>query len=614
MASSESLESRLYPKREGEDAALEIKSLFTEPEIKLTPEELEQAREFARLLYEAKMGEQLVRQSDLNLEEVRKLNATGPIQEFYLSYFETPEGKEDLIRLGIGQAAPEQVADSLKDIDRIKLTVKEADRKDAANRSTDWYKKHIAEALTADSSLDIAQLDEEPITVNYQPDRLLNKLAHLKQHRQFYREVRRGLKQEGGTSNLDAAKMALVNIYWGRANNLIADLYPEAISLGKQLAEAKPVPHIKDWQEKLGGISAVINWASHRDRREGRQEFEEFKRRFAKRLDFLKHGASEQPQEGYTPISQELVELAREIEGDSGSEKISPALEPEIISKLQATKWDSAQTKVFCEEILASWGILSGHQADWHEVNERDGWAPDNEWQIVINQKKKDSFSVDKSKKVLFIGENFSQSLAPGVEAGVLATVAHELTHVLQAQSDEELAQQVPLAAAGGRRNGALREAGTLDEERKVYAAFGLSRHTNLHYLKALRAKLAGGNKVATARAFYDSYTEGLELDESQQAKARKRAADRGLRLFRGGGSSSKDLVYIEQELIRRELYDNLSPAAAQAVMTRGASFSISDAAELHKYGLLDLPTDMSRRPAEDVMNIFFQKFWTGIP
>lgn len=593
---------RIYSERNSVTVLEDVEQMYAPPESPLTQEQKETVYQFTADLYDGRYGE-IKRPSAENLEEIAGMAANSFIQSFYLGYFHTPEGKADLVKMGLDPATPD-VQSELLQTGKISEKVEPKERKEIAKRSLDWYKDLLTEALAADRSLDDAHLDQEAFSVNFQPQKLLNKIKLLQEHRRFYRQVRTQLKSEasGESEPVWRAKNLMLDQAVSRANNMLADLYTETFKLAKQLQQSPDSPENRQYMSQLEELMPGVHRAVTRVRNEKLQSLDEFQEGVARRTDHLLQGVDWQD-EGISPISRELIDFAIEVESEPTGENARPGLfNKPALEKLKKTKWSAEQFKEFCEAILSEWNILSAEQADWLEAEERDGPAPDNKWQIVINPKS-DSIAINRNKKLFKVPASFDRNLVKS-----LSVAAHELTHLAQAQSDADMSKKFPLAKAGGRRITGLREGGAVDQEAKVYAALGEVRPTRLGYLHALKAKLNGASRIAVARAFYDHYEDESKISEEERTENREIAADRALRLYRNAGYNSQPLDYIEGELFKRVL-DAKKRGLGEAVLISAASFNLRDMAQLHQLGLYDPPVSTDWHPAEDVLRVYSEKY-----
>lgn len=584
----------------------DAKALYDSPETDLSPEQEIEVYEFAKSVYEGQYKD-TKRQCDQDLEAISGMNPGSVVQNFYLGYFATARGKEDLTKMGIAGDSMDEVRAGLIDIEKVKGNVDAKSRKVIAKNSLDWYKDMLTDALAVESSLDIAHLDDEPFSVNYDPQKLIDKISYIANHRAFYRQVKADLRNEEENFTKQAKTLEL-ELTIAKANNMLAGLYDNALELGKQLRDSKPSGQITNWMEQLEKLVPVIYRAVTRDRKEDIQKFESFRYDLARRTDFLQQGVALDEEGTITPISNELIEFAYQITRDNAnkSKAVDVRMDKEMVDRLKETKWDGEKFKEFCETIIREWGWLSEHEADWSEAAERDGPAEDKKWQIIVGPQS-DSIVVQRIKKILRIPASFNRDLVK-----TLSVAAHELAHLIQAESDSVLAEKIPLAVVCGRRTSNLREGGAVDQETKVYQMLGVKRPTSVAYLSALQTKLDGGNIVQVARAFYNNYEDESALTDDEKEANRKLAADRALRLYRNGGYNSQPLDYIEGELSRRALLSH-SPETIEAIMLTGASFSLRDSARLHELGLYNPPQTTDKHPAEEVWRVFSQKYLPAI-
>lgn len=572
-----------------------VSELFADPGIPISDEDKRSAREFAAALFGGHFGELV--NSTRNLEDILQTSIASSSQNYYLDYFKTEKGFEDLQKLGIETENPEALKVKLFGLAVAENPVKPTLRKTVANNSLNWYKQELARRLQNDSSQDSEQADSEIISVNFAPDKLLDKFAELKAYRLFYRQVKLGLRADAD-SDLTAAKRVLIDIHIAKVNDFVAELYPSLKNLAAQLSYLPDSSQALRWQAQLQEVAPVAAKALG----QSLEQRKEFGQGFARRLDLLKHGGAWRGEPNVSPISPELTTLADELSEENRTNQIEveQGLPIEVIEKLKTTHWNADELKNFCEEMLSEWNLLSEFPINWEEADERSGQAADKKWQVIISPKVT-SLSLEGSKKTVTVPQIFHRSLSQS-----LPVAAHELTHVLQYEYDQVAGQDIPLICLKGRRNLTGREMGGIFMERELLAMLGQSRPTNLTYLRALEAKLSGANQTEAARAFVEASTDDTPFKDQAVV-----AGKNTLRLYRSGGHNSQPLDYAEQELMRRGL-DNLGKDRARAVAIAGVSLSLRDAAALHRFGLFSLPEQVPERPAQDVLRVFIEKFYTS--
>ncbi len=592
-----------YSERSSANAHELVAQLLAPPEIVLEAEELSEVRQFATGLFDGHISDELTCRSEHTLKEVYKNSAVAPEQAFYLDYFATPGGQEDLHLLQLpSEITRDALSEMLLSVDYVTRVVDDTTRKKIATRSLDWHKDQLADRLQYPSDQDWWE-PIEPLVCNYEPDKLLTKLEDLQAYRQFYREVYQTIKDEP-QAGVQQARLTVLQCYMGRINNMLADVYPHAVNLAKQLDEGSSTPATNEWGDRLAATVPVVASAFNTENDDRAIHLEEWASNFSRRLEYVRNGVAV-VDGSITPVSAELAQFADtlpQIEAVAGE----ATLPPEIVALMDKTTWTAAEMKQLNEGVLVGQNLLSVHQSTWQEADKRDGRAPDDKWQVIVTPKKK-SLVVSGDKGVMWVPENFDRTLTQESPAGALPVSAHEQTHIIQTEYDEMLGEQIPLAAIKGRRYVTLREMGGIYQERTFHSLLGRTRAANAHYLRALQTKLAGGAFMQSARAMHDSLRAGGTFS-GDAIEARENAVDRTMRLYRKGGHESQPLDYLEQELIMDALA-LLSDEQRRAVVVAGGSFSLADAAALHRVGLLSLPERTSADPTAAVMEVFTRDF-----
>lgn len=553
---------------------------------------------FARGLFEGK-AEGLDAGVPRDLEALHQSETKTFRQSFYLGYFSTERGQADLAALGLPVDADEStITETLSDVAGMTERLSAKARKQIAHRSVSWHKAMLAELLTQPPQVDATFEDFTEVEVNYNPDALLTKIEDLRKYRDFYNQLRRQLREAG---TYDLTKRILLDVHIGRVNHILTEMYPVALSLARQLQQSPESDDVEAWSDRLAEVAPFISNIYNGDNAE---DIEVQEQELARRFDYVRNGVVQE---------DKLTSLGSRMEAFLDEQSVGTQqdqeglIEPSLLAELDAIEWNAGQLKTFLETVLQEWGLLSEEQADWSSVDDREGFAADGLYQVVVTPEKKNLMVVS-AKRVLFVPEDFLRSLTGVYPAGALPVAAHELTHVLQSFADYELGKILPLAKIKGRRFITGREAGGLHQERvmqEIY--FGRRRPTNPHYARALEVKLAGGTQMEVVRAFYDSYASMTELpDEKARTAARQLAADRALRLYREAGYNTQPLDYIEQGLILEELRD-LPPEQINAFVIGGSSFNLQDASLLRRAGILELP-DIEHSPAHDVLRVFFEQ------
>lgn len=601
-----------YTERNGVNASDDVEALLRDPEVYLDDAEKAEAFAFAHGLFTGYLSDEL-RVAPLpgdetvrDLKAIKATSTTDSRQTFYADYFKTEAAQDDAAALGLDLEADEPIRDQLYALSVGESATNAKMRKQIAARSLRWYKQELADRLMQDKAQDASQPDSEKVTVEFDPTTFFKKFNELQAYRVFYRQASKALREEAEAleadqlpTALNAAKTALLNMHFARVNGLVADMYPHMHDVSLQISRLPRSPLFDDWRSQLIAAAPIAAAVLERDEAERAQYVSDHLRR----LDLLRNGAAAwDDTHDYLPISHEVAALADELSQSPSEDAPAAHLDPDMIEYMQSIRWNADQMKEFCEKVLHSWGFLSEHQADWEAVGKRSGASEDGKWQVVISPKVS-SLSVNGDKKTVTVPEDYDRTLIQVSKAGALPGAAHELSHLWQNEFSYRLAEQIPLAGIKGKRYVTGYEMGGIEQEREVHAMVGQVRPTNSTYLRALQAKLQGGNQTQAARAFAEA--KGGDITEEIAEVAGKDV----LRLYRGGGHDSQALDYIEQELMLRSL-SSLSPGEVRAVAIAGGSFSLRDAATLHKFGLLDLPREIHVQPAQDVIEIFLRDYY----
>lgn len=579
-----------FSERNGVNASEYINELLAPPRAPLALADLDVAYLFAHELASGYLNDNLHASVDgfeppRPLESINQTSLEADSSIFYLDYFKTAEGRADASRLGLAPEEFEKQPEHFYALAVLDNLPNNKMRQEIASNSLNWYKAELARRLTLNPGFDALQQDSPAVRVNFAPDRLLAKFAELQAYRRFYHEARAGLKHESDSRLVDAGRL-LVDVHLARANNLVAGLYPQLVDLASQIDSLPASEKTSAWRAQLEQIAPVAALALDAS--------DDFAPNFARRLDLVRNGAERyETGQNFSPISHELGALALELADASDAEMPTSQLAPEVLETLKNTHWDASQFAEFLEAILADWEILSEEKIDWSEASARSGRASDDKWQVVISPKVK-SLSVDGKKKIMKVPEKFDRTLAKS-----LPVAAHELTHVIQHEFAAKLAEKLPLAKIKGRRYVTSFEMGGIISEREILAKFGENRPVNLTYLVALQAKQKGANQTEATRAFASASSA-----EDRYASAGKNI----LRHYRHGGYDSQALDYLEQELIRRPLAD-WPVERGRALAIAGGSFNLAEAAALHRFGLLEIPSEIDKNPAETVWKIFKERF-----
>ncbi len=595
-----------FTEKEITSTARHLESLGQPPEAPLTEAEKDTVTQLGKGLAEGRVGDLEV-QSERSLEQLMKSDVLTHQQTFYPGYFITAEGQADRELLGLpDQAGEADVRAALLDVVTSTARIGAAVRKEMATRSEAWYRQQMATQMGRGPATDGEFQEPAELVVNYQPEALLGKIADYQAYRHFFHEVGRQLHDD--SSRLAEAGRLYVELHLATVNAKLAALYPHILHVAQQLSQSGPSVQVEQWSEQLARVAPfVANLYQHQDA-ERRAELLDHS---ARRLDVFRSGVGSQTEQGdFIPLLDGILE---QVLSPEPAQRPSRLLPPDLIERLDNTKWDAEQTKTFAQKVLDKWDLLSVHDTDWEQVNQRSGSAEDGKWQIVTTPHKK-MLSANGSKRVVYIPSAMKRTLTQTSPSGPLLVLAHELTHVLQAESDEVLAKTLPLAVLGGRRSRLLHEAGGIYQEATLlHEYFGRQRDVNVSYVAALRAKLAGASKLEVARAYDHTRMQRLDRTEDTDGKAQKRriaSLGNALRLYRNFGHNAQPLDYVEQELVVKELSAQTS-LDTDGVLIAGSSFNLRESAALHRFGLLP-SSEALQHPAHEVMRLALDQFETA--
>lgn len=549
-------------------------------------------------------------ESDLTLLQVQGMHTLSHKQTFFVEYFTQDTGRDDAKRLGVAGVDTEAIRRALMDVRRLSSVVPGDGRKQIAERSADWVRAQLVAQLARPAATDAEFQMPYHATVNYEPDKLLRKAEAVRAYRYFFHEALRRTAFEPDRL-LAEAKRTLVEVHVGRLNALAAvDVFPGLLALEEQLTQSEPHDEIDTWTTRLRAVAPAIGLI---------HELEGEPRllarvAYARRLDAIRQGAPfELDEVGGDEASlftaRALRDLAKAVEAFKPSSELDRLTA--LGRELQDIAWDASQIRDFFEAVLGEWNMLSRYATTWQKVDDRDGFAGDDKFQVVTTPRR-DNLSVDSTRRIVNIPEGTVRPLVGLYPAGVLPLIAHELSHVLQGYADYELGEQIPLAKMKGRRYRILREAaGAYQEKILCRDYFGLERKVNGHYLSAYIAKAEDKNRAEVARVFYDSVVGSQQLTPAEDEAARELAVNRTARLYRHGGHNSQVLDYLEQSIVCDILMQHLQPEQADAFLLGSASFNLEDSTLLHRYGLLGLPARVPLSPAREVMRVFEERFRT---
>ncbi len=542
----------LYPRRPPETIAGSVQKLENQEVYRLSESE---RVEF--IAYENRLGDELY--------EIYKVPVVTT--DFYTGYFLTDHGRKDFTEVtGVKllgnspQSVTEEITRSIGKMSTTDIT----EIKELGNRSMQYFCNDSVERFQQQLqrgetfSLDAGVTERVHYVLN--PDETEKKLRDL---RAFKQRIKNELTQLPGEN--DSIKKDFLILYLQRVNELIARTQM-AIAADKRFTQSPP---------------------KQSDRNTAR-------------YDRFVFGASDSPDVSgiYSALTKELLDFADYIDAERyqndsmREERIRQrGIDPE---KLFAETVDSEEVVRMVEFVLEQYGVKSMEDSKYYTVN-RPGPASDNKWQVVVTDG--GGMFVDGVQKVIKI-----PCRKISIAKAVSVACAHEVEgHVLQSENRKHL----PLKLFGdirGDRSELYAEAGAMYNQDKISRElFGYRQLPASNYVRALAVRSTGGDFAQCVETFYKNAVQSIDKQESTNAvsatsaraerdRLMRLAVNRTLRLFRGARSlsggeptSSKDLVYLEQLRVMKELEKFGADKYAYV-----SGVNIDSARILKKWGLLD--------------------------
>jgi hypothetical protein len=402
------------------------------------------------------------------------------------------------------------------------------------------------------------------------------------------KSLEQSIEKQISVENLETAKLAIVKMYLARINELLAGEYPAVYSISDKAKELGIDGLDQDEKELCKLFSGST-----------KQE------QSLSRLDKFLHGAAKEFNDmGYQSQVGPLIEqrakavaIVREAEELRKDDLIrAKGLDPD---KLRQANIDGETRCKWGDEILQSYDLLSEYPRETF-VSDRVGPAPDGLWQYVPRPGRTARAVMSKMQAVYDVDSSRSESVFSSLVVGL----AHEVEgHVLQNDNMKNVGLRL-FKKIGGDRRGALSEGGAMFIQSKLTEEFfGYKGMAHPHYIRAMQTKLEGKGYPDCVKSFYDSSVQEIKgkynLENGNEREAFLKeckkllpiAINRAKRLFRGVDlqakspflTSSKDTVYLEQEILMEELEKRGLIKFAFI-----AGLNLDNVATLLKLGLLD--------------------------
>jgi hypothetical protein len=265
---------------------------------------------------------------------------------------------------------------------------------------------------------------------------------------------------------------------------------------------------------------------------------------------------------------------------DVADRSIYSDIDPSI---LESTMIEGATFGEWLKEYLKGRDLLSEYD-EWD--SEREGPAPDNKWQVIVNNKFK-TLAVNDRQRVVKVGDKSISILAAVEDSN------HEITHVFQNNNKRVLGNLAILQRIGFDQASEQTESGGMWQGRVAKETLTGKKDTDVAvgYFRMLEIKARGGSYGECAEAYYE-YLRDSEPDKSTEQSAAE-AVNRARRIFRSGGfeyaqdltllTNTQPLSYLEQHLIYESLDDD------QRRLLFVAGIKLTTFGQLAKYGLVNI-------------------------
>ncbi|MNH58536.1 hypothetical protein D3C73_103400 [compost metagenome] len=543
-----------YLERSGESAAALVDQLIQEPEMPLDDHEKQVVYEFERSLSECQLANGMTIETLIRATKSEDATAPQLFPEFILNHTVDTPGLE------IPQLeSHDDVYHWFSEAARSKSVPTEQLR-EIITETGKSYRSYMEQVLLDEREPDDKVEVSTPLVLN--PQEVLDVGLGLSEARHVLLSLR-GAHHEGG-EKVEGAQRAIIEVYLAKINALVAARIPIADYLHTQSLEIGDETTAKSANELIpSGLRRAI-------------ETPELRERLFTRLDYLRNGMGQNTSGKASAVMAESAYGAEpSVETDPTS---IPRFTPEQAAYLKETRLSVDEVIQFFERVIDRADLLSNEDpVTWSSA--RRVRAADERFQVVKNPSK-GIFGVDGVSGVYKVPSKGSSLYNLLVVGGF-----HELQHITQAQADRELGKTLRIAGAmKGKRPTMIREGGANASEREAeMRLFGKAKPIALTYARALQTLENGGNLREATRAFYQEKMRAMP--ETNPTDAATQAADRVLRLVRGGGRESQPMAYAEEGILSQELTHASSEARIRAMAVTSLDFV--DQVRLHRYDLL---------------------------
>ncbi|MFC1609080.1 hypothetical protein ACFL16_03055 [Patescibacteria group bacterium] len=484
------------------------------------------------------------------------------VANFYLDYFVTEKGKDDLRDL-FGEDEFGDSAEEIKNylLENRRKIKNNAEFKRIQKKSLEFSKKEVKDILVEnmdeEGNIDVSLAkNPERVQILLNPKNVSEKLDKLRNlRREFKKEIS---EMEDNDSDLDKAKVKLLEIYKRRFNQIIAQQFNSAANV-KRLSENVGVEELTPEERKIT------------DSFNGLESLQKNYARFDKFVfgasseEFDENGWRPQVGEEFRGLIEELGSQYVEQESRKYDLVRAKGLDPE---KVFEENQDIHEFAEFGEEILESYGVKSEHPADMYDPD-RKAPAPDGKWQFVVMDYFKKT-EVNRKEKVVRVN-----TIKRSIHNIITVVLGHEIGHVVQSLNSPKLPFKILQGTLKAGRAVAFSEGGAKVLEDEISTkAFGIHAPSKVNYANAMLERLDGGDYLDCAKAAYEwerraimeQVKNGVISREKAEELFKKKvgvALNSAKRLFYGGNDLSDksgfltrswDTSYLEGQVVAEKL------------------------------------------------------------
>ncbi len=490
-----------------------------------------------------------------------------------IPFFMTEEGRKCLAEQ-LGVSAPRTIPEierMFRNYDYSNVDSKSMDLLE--NQSVEYEEVRAVKSFIANGCTGEGVPDPKIMPVFRNPEVLLEKIRGYRAYKQYLSAAKQDVAASQDMTEAEReAKLLVVDLYKGRVNRFLSDMYVDAYKfLYFSRNGVMHNPLLFRLERELPAFYASAN--------------PEFIARFLQRIDRYQQGVDKDELGDYTWFSSEAKALVQQVPTANEEGALERGEYRDIdVAFLREHEATPETIGAYAREVLSGYGILS-EETEWD--SDRETAASDGKWQVVVNGKFK-NLSVNSKQKIVKVPEK------PLPLGKAITLISHELTHALQHENKERVSDLAILQKIGLGKPSEQHESGALWQEREAKRVVLGEEDSLVHgvgYQRMLAAKMAGKPYGALVYEYYDQLR--IDRPELTMQGAAQIAVNRARRLYRGGGkeyaidndfiTNSQPMSYLEQELI----YKSLGEEKRTLLFIGGVP--LASMVELVRVGLIDV-------------------------